>query len=58
MKIGLIFRDKYIFNNIKTFQAEILPHFKYNKKINLHEVIHLFTRLHLRRMDRPNVLSE
>ena len=58
MKISQIFHNKYIFNNKKTFQAEILLHFEYNKEINLHEVIHRFTGLHPRRMERANILSE
>ena len=56
MEIGQIFHNKYIFNNKKTFQAEILLHFQYNKEIS--EVIHLFARLHPRRMEQPNILSE
>lgn len=58
MEIGQIFHNKYIFNNKKTFQAEILLHFQYNKDINLHEVIHQFARLHLRGMEWANILSE
>ena len=59
MKIGQIFHNKHVFNNKKkTFQAEILLHFQYNKEINLVVVIHLFARLHPRRTEWANILSE
>jgi len=42
----------------KTFQVEILLHIHYNMEIDLDEIIHRFARLHSRRLELTNILSE
>ena len=57
-EIGQIFHNENIFNLKKTFQVEILLHIHRNMEIDLDKIIHRFARLHPRRLELTNILSE